>query len=165
MVAQLLEIVDEPDGTKHQGKQEHYNVVMKSVLEILPARGHHRHGDTQNKHQAAHGGGTLFGHMPGGSVLPDGLSGLEPAQHRDQNLSGNGGHAKGHNEAENICHVETSRSSFSFVPGSELRRIETRYYTTPAGRFPVLSHEGTLEKYWATISRSSMGYCTPWISW
>ena len=35
MVAQLLEIVDEADGAEHQGKQEHHNVVMRPVLEIL----------------------------------------------------------------------------------------------------------------------------------
>ena len=104
MVAQLLKVVDHADDPKHQGEEEHIQVVIAPRLQLLPARHQNRRADGQDKHDAAHGGGALLGHVPGGAVLPDGLTGLQPPQQGNQQLARNRRHAEGHNKAEDICH-------------------------------------------------------------
>ena len=76
--------------------------------------------------------------MPLRADFPDGLARLQPAERRDQDLSGDGSDAERHDKAENVCHlVKTSRSSFSWVPRRVLRAWASLYYTTPAGKFPA----------------------------
>ena len=151
-------VVDEADGPEHQGKEEHIPVVPVPPPELLPAGQEQGHPDGQDKHQPAHGGGALLGHVPGGAILPDGLPRLPAAQQGDQDLPGNGGHAKGHNKAEDICHGQDLRSlSFSFVATAHGRRVGKRYYTTSAGTFPVPFRRRRVRKYSATTSRSSRG--------
>ena len=54
---------------------------------------------------------------------------------------------------------------FLFCPSRAHTHRGTGYYTTAAGRFPALSFRPSRARnQLATISRSSMGNCTPFIS-
>ena len=87
VVAELLQVIHKADGPKHQGEQEHHQMVVQSVLQVLPPGGEHGGPDAQNEHQTAHGGGTLLGEVPGGAVLPDLLAGLQLVQFRNEKFA------------------------------------------------------------------------------
>lgn len=36
VVAELLQVIHKADGPKHQGEQEHHQMVVQSVLQVLP---------------------------------------------------------------------------------------------------------------------------------
>ena len=104
MVAQLLEVVDHPDHAEDQGEEEDIQVFVIPRLDLFPP-GHQAGGSNgDDEHDAAHGGGALLGHVPGGAVRPDGLAGFQPVQQRNQQLARDGGHAEGDNKAEDVCH-------------------------------------------------------------
>ena len=102
VMAQLLKVIHKANGSKHQSEEVHEEIDKVPPLDLFPARGHNGHPDPQDKHQSAHGGRSLLGHVPGGSVLPDALPRFPLAQQGDQDLSRNKGHSKGHDKAENI---------------------------------------------------------------
>ena len=89
-------------------------MVAVSPGQVVPARHHHRRADGHDKHDTAHGRGALLGHMPGGAVRPNGLPRLQPPEQRDEQLPRDGGHAKGHNKAENESHIQNPPGFFSF---------------------------------------------------
>ena len=109
LMAQLLHIVNEADDAKHQRKEEHHDMGTVPGFQILGTGHQDRDNNTQNKHQSAHAGSALFAHVPGRTVLPDHLSGFQTAQHGHQHKARNGRRAKGHDKAENICHIDPSR--------------------------------------------------------
>ena len=76
-------IVHKADGPKHQGKEEYHQMVVKAPLEIPPAGGEHGDSNTQNKHQAAHGGGASLAGV-GGNVFVNILAAFEAAEPADK---------------------------------------------------------------------------------
>ena len=90
MLFDLFIVIQIADDTEHQREAKDKNGSEVPPGNIRPADEDNGDQHAQNKHEPAHGGGTLFGHMPGGAVLLDGLSRLHSAQDGDQELSGNG---------------------------------------------------------------------------
>ena len=104
-VAQLLHIIDKTDDAKDQGKRKHHQMGVVSLGQLLPTCRQDSDAHGQNKHQAAHGGGALLGHVPGGSISFDGLTGLQAAQNGDQNLTCDHRDTKRNNKTQNVGHV------------------------------------------------------------
>ena len=90
----LLIVVNVADEAEHQRKEIDVQVGEVAARHMLPAQSHDGDADTDNEHQAAHGGGALLGHVPGGADLLDGLAGLQPHQRRYQQLAGDDGDDK-----------------------------------------------------------------------
>ena len=107
MVDHLHVVVEKADHAKDQGEEKHIDRPPVSVGHMAPAQDAHSDGDGQDKHEPAHGGGPLFGHMPGGAVFLDGLPGLQPPEHGNEQLPEQGREHKAH-----PCHDEDRRESF-----------------------------------------------------
>ena len=105
MLFDLFIVIQIVDDTEHQREAKDKNGAEVPPGNIRPADEDNGDQDAQNKHEPAHGGGALFGHMPGGAVLLDGLSRLHPAQDGDQELSGNGRDRKRHQRSNQYSHL------------------------------------------------------------
>ena len=119
MLFHLKVVVDIADDAEHQGPAE------AALGKILPPQQKDRRGDADDEHQPSHGGGPLFGPVPGGPDVLDGLARLHPPQRRDQRFPRQGGHHKGHHKADDdpqhiFCTlqstVRTLFSQWSIVP-------------------------------------------------
>ena len=96
MVDHLHVIIDEANGSKDQSEQENIKSAPVSLRNMAPAHGHRHHTDGGNKHQPAHGGGPLLGHVPGGTDLLDGLARMECPQRRNKEPPDDHGEDKAH---------------------------------------------------------------------
>ena len=84
VVAQLLIVVQKPDGAEHQREQQAENVTIVAPQHAAEADRQAHDSDGGNEHHAAHGGRAVFGHVPRGAVRLDALPCLNPAQERHQ---------------------------------------------------------------------------------
>ena len=87
MLAHLGKVVDEADAPVYQGQAQHDEGGIVSAHQVLPTEDQHRHRDAHHKHNTAHGGGTLLGHVPVGANLFDGLAGLHGPEDGNQKLT------------------------------------------------------------------------------
>ena len=105
LILDLEEIVQEAHQAEAKGQQQDIQGGKIAAAHTAKAEGHHTPRSGSHEHQAAHGGGAGLGIVPGGAVLPDGLTGLqgpqgrdqEPAQHQSQ-------HEGGHDGKDHIHH-------------------------------------------------------------
>ena len=95
----LDEIVNESDDAEHQSEEQDEQAPPPASGQVAPADGKHRDGNANDKNQPAHGGGALLGHVPGGTVLPDGLAGFQPPQPGNQHLAQKKAGQERHREA------------------------------------------------------------------
>ena len=115
VVLYLLVVVDVADAAKDQRKQVDVQMLEIALQHPAPAADHDGHADTDDEHQAAHGGGALLRHMPLRADLLDALAGFQPYQRGDQQLTHHGGDNKADNGSENNFHVN---DSLSYAPSA-----------------------------------------------
>ena len=84
-LGEVIQEADDAEGQRHQIDIENGGVLHEGDV---AQQADQRSG---NEHDAAHHGGAHFVVMPGGPHLPDGLSGLQSPQHREQKMSENTG--------------------------------------------------------------------------
>ena len=137
MLFYLEIVVDIADDPKYQSKHQDKAAAKSSGGEVLPPQSSYCHDGGDDEHEPAHGGGALFGHMPGGADLLDGLPGLHAPQHGNHGLSRQCGHHKSDQAADDdpqhlFCNLQSlSQPIFVRVNGP------TWYFITDCPLFPL----------------------------
>ena len=142
MELHLAKVIDKADDAEYQRKRKHDEGAEIPGLEILPARGHHRHGDTQNKHQAAHHRGSLLAVVPGGPYLTDALTHMQRPQGRNQEPASDCRNDKGDHTCNNALHIQNPPISIMGSPfsgRSSAFPAEAPYFSSSIKAFRMFS--------------------------
>ena len=152
----LLIVVQIANDAEDQGKAEDEEGTKIPPEQVGPADEHNGDQNTEDEHQSAHGGGALLGHVPGGAVLLDGLAGLHPAQHGDEQLAGHGRQHKGTECSDQDPHIFNLLGKFPKGDYTTARGIPQSEKSTDYSRTASFFLKTTrLAKWSATTSRSS----------
>ena len=112
---ELFIVVQKADRAEHERERQTKQVAIFALGHALKADRQAHDRDRGNKHQPAHGGRALLGHVPRGAVFLDALARLDAFEIRDQEKSDDGRHRKRDDERQYQLQCHFSLFLFSSI--------------------------------------------------